>query len=87
MALYKYPNYLTVSKNTAFDRILAPGLHVPSGGIYRCVGCGNEIAQDGNSVLPDRRHHTHSPAQGEIRWQLVIAAQSSLPAPYLHGAA
>jgi hypothetical protein len=87
LALYKYPNYLTVSKNTSFDQILAAGLHIPSGGIYRCVGCGNEIAQEANSVLPDRRHHAHTPAQGEIRWQLVVAAQSTLPAPYLHGAA
>lgn len=85
MALYKYPNYLTLSKNSAFDRILPAGLHIPSAGIYRCVGCGNEIAREANTVLPDRAHHPHTPAQGEIRWQLVIAAQSDLPTPYLHG--
>jgi hypothetical protein len=86
LALYKYPNYLTVSKSTSFDQVLPAGLHIPSGGIYRCVGCGNEIAQEANSVLPDRQHHSHTPLQGEVRWQLVVAAQSSLPAPYLHGA-
>jgi hypothetical protein len=85
LALYKYPNYLNVSKSSSFDQVLPAGLHIPSGGIYRCVGCGNEIAQGANTVLPDRQHHVHKPAQGEVRWQLVIAAQSDLPEPYLHG--
>jgi hypothetical protein len=86
VALYKYRNYLTLSKNGAFDQVLPAGLHIPSAGIYRCVGCGNEVAQGGNSVLPDRAHHAHKPAQGEVRWQLVILAQSDVEAPYLHGA-
>ncbi|HYG47542.1 MAG TPA: hypothetical protein VD846_06315 [Allosphingosinicella sp.] len=86
MALYKYSNYLKPNKNSFFDQILPAGLHIPSGGIYRCVGCGNEIAQEGNSVLPDRHHHAHAPAQGEVRWQLILATESNLPAPYLHGA-
>lgn len=86
LALYKYPNYLTLSKNGAFDRILPAGLHIPSAGLYRCVGCGNEVAQDANTVLPDRKHHAHTPAQGEVRWQLIVAAQSNVEAPYLHGA-
>ncbi|HEX8064442.1 MAG TPA: hypothetical protein VF535_14665 [Allosphingosinicella sp.] len=86
MALYKYSNYLAVSKNGAFDQVLPAGLHIPSGGIYRCVGCGNEIAQDANTVLPDRRHHPHTPAQGEIRWQLIVATQTNVETPYLHGA-
>ena len=85
MALYKYPNYLELSKNSAFDQVLPAGLHVPSAGIYRCVGCGSEIAQGPNSVLPDRQHHKHTPAQGEVRWQLSVAAQSDLPVPHLHG--
>jgi hypothetical protein len=85
MALYKYPNYLNLSKNSSFDQVLAAGLHIPSAGIYRCVGCGNEVAQEANTALPDRRHHPHKPAQGEVRWQLVIATQTDVPAPYLHG--
>jgi len=85
LALYKYRNYLTLSKNSSFDQVLPAGLHIPSGGIYRCVGCGNEIAQEANSVLPDRQHHRHSPAQGEVRWQLVIATETDLDSPYLHG--
>lgn len=87
MALYKYSNYLAPSKNTTFDQVLPAGLHIPSGGIYRCVGCGNEVAQEANSVLPDRSHHPHTPAQGEVRWQLVVATQTNVAAPYLHGSA
>ena len=85
MALYKYPNYLNLSKNTSFDRVLPAGLHIPTAGIYRCVGCGNEIAQGANTVLPDRSHHAHNPAQGEVRWQLIIATQTNVETPYLHG--
>jgi hypothetical protein len=85
LALYKYSNYLKSNKNSSFDQILPAGLHIPAGGIYRCVGCGNEIAQEGNSVLPDRRHHAHKPGQGEVRWQLILATESNLPVPYLHG--
>lgn len=85
LALYKYPNYLNLSKNSSFDQVLPAGLHIPSAGIYRCQGCGNEVAQEANTVLPDRQHHAHTPAQGDVRWQLVIAAQSNVPAPYLHG--
>jgi hypothetical protein len=85
LALYKYSNYLRPSKNSTFDQVLPAGLHIPSGGIYRCVGCGNEIAQEGNTVLPDRQHHTHTIGQGDVRWQLVLATESNLPVPYLHG--
>lgn len=85
MALYKYRNYLELSKNTAFDQVLPAGLHIPSAGIYRCAGCGNEVALEANTVLPDRSHHPHKPAQGEVRWQLIIATQTNVDAPYLHG--
>jgi hypothetical protein len=43
------------------------------------------VAQEANSVLPDRQHHAHTPAQGDVRWQLIIATQTNVPAPYLHG--
>jgi hypothetical protein len=87
VALYKYRNYLAVSKNTSFDQVLPAGLHIPSAGIYRCVGCGNEVALEANNVLPDRQHHPHAPAQGVVRWQLIVATQTDVPAPYLHGSA
>ena len=85
MALFKYSNYLRMDKNGSFDALLHPGLHIPCAGIYRCTGCGNEVAQEANTVLPDRHHHRHTPAQGPIQWQLIIATQTNVPAPYLHG--
>lgn len=85
LAIYKYPNYLKISKNTSFDQVLPAGLHIPSAGIYRCVGCGNEVALEANTVLPDRQHHPHTAAQGVVRWQLIIATETNVEAPYLHG--
>ena len=85
MALYKYQNFLAPTKNRSFDLALQPGAFVPCAGIYRCTGCGNEIATDAVGVLPDRHHHPHQPAQGAIQWQLIIATVSTVATPYLHG--
>jgi len=86
MALFKYSNYLTISKNGSFDLTLTPSAYVPCGGIYRCTGCGTEVALEGIGLFPDRGHHKHTPQQGEIAWQLVVATVASHPQPYLHGA-
>lgn len=86
MALYKYQNYLAVSKNASFDLTFQPCAFVPCAGIFRCTGCGTEIATDGIGVFPDREHHKHTPAQGPVAWQLIVATVSSVPTPYLHGA-
>jgi hypothetical protein len=86
MALYKYQNYLSVSKNGSFDLTFQPSAFVPCGGIFRCTSCGEEIALPGIGIFPDRTHHRHTPGQGEIRWQLVVAVVSSLEAPHLHSA-
>ena len=85
MALFKYANHLTQTKNASFDLMLEPSTFVPCGGIFRCTGCGTEIASEGIGLLPDRQHHKHTPAQGPIRWQLIVATVSSVPTPYLHG--
>jgi hypothetical protein len=87
LALYKYQNYLRQNKNTSFDTPLGPSHYVPCGGIYRCTGCGTEIALEGIGFFPDKDHHKHDSRQGPIQWQLIIATESSVPAPYLHGAA
>lgn len=87
MALYKYQNYLSTNKNKTFDLPLQPSAFVPCGGIYKCTGCGTEVALEGVGLLPDRSHHKHSPVQGQIQWQLIVATESTVPAPYLHGAA
>ena len=73
MALYKYPEFLAKSTHDAFDGIHHPGQDAPYPGIYRCVGCGKEIALAVGHKLPPQNHHTHTPAQGSIRWQLVVS--------------
>jgi hypothetical protein len=87
MALYKYSNYLKLSKNGAFDQSLGPSSPIPCGGIYRCTGCGTEIALEATGFFPDRGHHKHEPQHGPIEWQLVVATAATHPLPYLHGAA
>ena len=87
MALFKYSNYLAVTKNGSFDLPFSPGAPVPCAGIFRCTGCGTEIALDGIGLLPDRNHHKHTPKQGSLLWQLVVATVAYHPQPYLHGAA
>lgn len=87
MALFKYSNYLSLTKNGSFDLPLSPSAPLPCAGIYRCTGCGTEIALDGLGFLPDRTHHEHQPTDGPIGWQLVVATVALHPQPYLHGAA
>jgi hypothetical protein len=86
MALYKYQNYLNLSKNPSFDMTFGPSHHIPCGGIYRCTGCGTEIAIEAMGFFPDRKHHVHGPNKPPVEWQLIVATVSHLPAPYLHGA-
>ena len=87
MALFKYQNYLSQAKHRAFDQPLQPASFVPCGGIYRCTGCGTEVALEGVGLMPDSSHHQHPPSKGPISWQLIVATVSSVPTPYLHGAA
>jgi hypothetical protein len=75
MALYKYSQFLTVSQDAAFDSIAGPGTTTPHSGIYRCEGCGKEIAANEGNPLPPQNHHQHGPAQGTIRWRLAVYAQ------------
>ncbi len=72
MALYKYPQVLELSDHAAFDQILPPGSPAPYSGIYRCEGCGHEIAEIQGRPLPPQNHHQHQPSQGPIRWRLVV---------------
>lgn len=73
MALYKYSQFLQVSQHAAFDQISHPGTPAPHPGIYRCAGCGHEIAIAGTHTLPSQNHPQHSPQQGAIRWQLIVS--------------
>lgn len=44
MAFYKYAQYLTQSNNSPFDTVTHPGYATPYSGIYRCKGCGENVA-------------------------------------------
>jgi hypothetical protein len=75
VALYKYGNLLQQSTHTAFDTLHMPGALAPYSGIYRCEGCGHEIAEVRMRPLPPQNHHQHIPGQGPIRWRLVVTHQ------------
>lgn len=74
MALYKYSTNLTQNNHEAFDGELPPGTVVNNSGIYRCTGCGDEIAANKNNPLPPQNHHQHSNQNIPIRWQLLVCA-------------
>lgn len=72
MALYKDPRYLTQSQDAAFDATHNPGESAPHAGIYRCISCGDEIAIAGGNTLPPQNHRQHNPANGPIKWKLIV---------------
>jgi hypothetical protein len=72
MALYKDPNILQQWDNESFDELHEPGAIVPWSGIYRCQGCGHEVVHTIERPLPPQDHHQHKPAQGAIRWRLIV---------------
>ena len=74
MALYKYSQYLGQNNDAVFDGENTPGTAAPRSGIYRCTGCGREEASNQGQPLPPQNHHQHSPAQGAIRWKLIVYA-------------
>ena len=79
MALYKDFHRLMISNNPAFDAVHDPGAATPHAGIYRCEGCGYEVASSEGNPLPPQNHHQHSPGQSAIRWRLVVCAQPKAP--------
>lgn len=72
-AIYKYDQFIRKSDHNAFDEIHDPGVSAPYPGIYRCEGCGNEIAAALSHSLPPQTHHQHTAAHGKIRWRLVVS--------------
>jgi hypothetical protein len=76
MALYKYSQHLGTSDHGAFDSTHSPGTSTPYSGIYRCEGCGDEIASNAGNPLPPQNHHQHSTSQGAIRWRLIVYTQT-----------
>jgi hypothetical protein len=73
MASYKNGNYLVQNNDGAFDLDHSPGA-AAFAGIYRCMGCHREIGIASGHVLPPQGHHSHTPAQGHIRWRLIVFA-------------
>lgn len=72
MALYKRGNFLAQSQDAAFDLVHSPGTAAPHPGIYKCTSCGDEIAIAGTHILPPQNHKQHNPANGQIKWQLLV---------------
>lgn len=72
MAKYKYSKYLTQDTGSGFDSIYEPGQANVHSGIYYCEGCGHEITHVKDKPLPPQNHHTHTTAQGKIRWRLIV---------------
>lgn len=75
MAQYKYASYLNQSDAAAYDNLYGPGVNCPNSGIYRCEGCGDEIASNKGNPFPPQNHHQHRPGQGSIQWKLIVWAQ------------
>ena len=75
MAQYKYDKYLNKSDHSEYDKVYSPGSDCPNSGIYRCEGCGDEIASNKGNPFPPQNHHQHSQTQGTIRWKLIVFAQ------------
>ena len=74
MAIYKYAEYLKKSEEAVYDNIYNPGTPAPFSGIYRCMGCHKEVASNQEEPLPTQNLHQHTPAQGTIRWRLIVYA-------------
>ena len=74
MALYKYADNLKTSTHNAFDDKHAPGDAAPYAGIYRCVGCGDEIGIAKGHTLPSQNHAQHS-GTAKIQWQFLVYAE------------
>lgn len=72
MAWYKSANYLRQVQSDDFDKDYNPGAVTQYSGIYRCMGCGREIVSERDRPLPPQNHHQHKPAQGTIRWRMIV---------------
>ncbi|AMG36259.1 MULTISPECIES: hypothetical protein [Achromobacter] len=75
MAYYQNANELTAITHAAFGQTFGPANPVPHSGIYKCRGCHAEIAANQGDPLPPQNRHQHTAAQGQIRWQLIVATQ------------
>ncbi len=79
MAEAKYKNLIMQAIGTEYDLVRAPGTDTSFSGIYRCRGCGATIVGERGRKLPPQNHHQHSPAQGQIGWQLLVKSSHTHP--------
>ena len=76
MAVYKNSAYLRTSDSAAFDALHHPGANTDNSCIYRCEGCGHEIASNkGSNPLPPQNHHQHGTGAA-IHWRLMVYAET-----------
>ncbi|MBU1362004.1 MAG: hypothetical protein KJ901_25025 [Gammaproteobacteria bacterium] len=70
MAIFKEMRLVRPSSSKAFDRRFGLGADAPYEGIYRCTGCGLELALKSGRLFPNVEHP--SGCRG-AEWQLVVA--------------
>ncbi|TAY66541.1 hypothetical protein ELG88_09735 [Rhizobium leguminosarum] len=78
MALYKDGTLVRKADSGlgAFDKEWKPGETPDHAGIYKCSGCGDEIASNKGIQLPSQNHRQHSTSQGSIRWKMLVFCQA-----------
>ena len=75
MAIYGDATHVQRAESNIFRAIHQPGDRPIFSGIYRCTGCGKEVAHDSGGPLPAHGSHRHAGDQ-EIRWRLVVLAET-----------
>jgi hypothetical protein len=75
VALYKRKPYILESDLTAFEVRYAPAARVANPGIYRCLGCGEEVAVAKGHQVPRPEQHEHAAGDGKAEWQLIVFAE------------
>lgn len=74
MALYQDQSFLIRSEQPYFNHRNPPGAIAVASGIYRCNGCGGEIAIRKGEALPMQNQHEHGFEFGPASWQLIVLA-------------
>jgi len=75
MPFFKYDDNFVRDPSLAFDETLPPGFRISISGIYKCTGCGDEIAANKGDPLPPQNRHQHTNPFMPIRWKLIAAAR------------
>jgi hypothetical protein len=75
LARYKRRSYVLESDHAAFEVRYAPAARVENPGIYRCIGCGDEVAVAKGHLLPRPGGHEHAAGEAKVEWQLIVFAE------------